>query len=61
MPVPKVDPKKCIGCGTCTAICPKVFELGDDGKSHVIGKDGNCNLKEVVESCPSGAISISGK
>ena len=61
MPIPKIDPNKCIGCGNCTYNCPNVFKLGDDGKSHVIGKVGDCDLKEVIESCPVGAISISKK
>jgi len=34
----------CIGCGACAAVCPKFWEMGDDGKSHVKGsttKKGN--------------------
>ena len=27
--------EKCIGCGSCWAVCPKHFELADDGKSHI--------------------------
>ncbi len=25
--------KKCIGCNSCVAVCPKYWEVGDDGKS----------------------------
>lgn len=56
----KVDQDKCIGCGACTVICPEVFELRDDGKSHV--KDpkgaGEDKIKEAADSCPVGAISL---
>jgi len=30
---------KCIGCGSCVAICPKYFELIEDGKSHIVGAE----------------------
>ena len=33
---PTVDRNVCIGCGTCVALCPAVFQLGDDGKSKVV-------------------------
>jgi len=31
----KLEREKCIGCGSCQAICEKYFELIDDGKSHI--------------------------
>jgi ferredoxin len=31
----KIEREKCIGCGSCAALCPKYFELIDDGKSHI--------------------------
>ena len=33
----KHEREKCIGCGSCAVICPKYFEMADDGKAHVIG------------------------
>lgn len=58
MPTPKVDAEKCIGCGACVALCPDVFELRSDGKSHVKNPRGKCDLKAAVDACPVGAISI---
>jgi len=55
----RVDKKKCIGCGTCSAVCGEVFEMGDDGKARVkknANKKSKC-IKEAIESCPSEAIS----
>ena len=37
---PVVDEDLCIGCGRCEELCPRVFEVGDDGYSHVIDPDG---------------------
>ncbi|MGB9706973.1 MAG: ferredoxin [Microgenomates group bacterium] len=53
-----VDKQKCIGCGTCVAIAPKSFKLGDDGKAQPIEPPGDEEekIKEAVESCPVSAI-----
>ena len=31
----KLEREKCIGCGSCAALCSKYFEIIDDGKSHI--------------------------
>lgn len=55
----KVDSKKCIGCGACAAICPDVFEIGSDGKSHVKKNDNKIAcVKQAKGSCPVNAISL---
>lgn len=41
----KLEREKCIGCGSCQALCSKYFEMIDDGKSHI--KD--AEKKEVEE------------
>ena len=58
---PVVDEELCIGCGSCEEICPSVFEVRDDGFSHVIDAagceaDGCC--EEAAEECPVDAISL---
>jgi ferredoxin len=61
---PVVDESLCIGCGTCEELCPDVFEVGDDGFSHVIAADpvaacekaGCCD--QAAEECPVDAISL---
>jgi len=61
---------KCIGCGACAAICPKVFEIKEDGHSHLIEPKTVVNGKEVkviegdepaiddaINGCPAQIIS----
>ena len=70
MPKIKQERQKCIGCGSCVALCPKYWQMADDGKSKPVGKkpnsEGNyefetnelsCN-KEAAESCPVSCIYI---
>jgi len=55
----KVDLDLCTGCGLCTQVCPDVFEMGDDGYSHVKqGADESLPcVEEAIDQCPVGAIS----
>jgi ferredoxin len=67
----KLEREKCIGCGSCTAICSKYFEMAEDGKSHIKDsvKDEKTNIEELEtekiecaetasESCPAQCIQI---
>ena len=55
-----IDKNACIGCGSCSIIASKTFVLGDDGKAKVIDPslDTDQVIKEAVESCPTGAITV---
>lgn len=59
---PVVDHDLCIGCELCADTCPEVFEMGDDGLSHVIDEDPSEALhdrvREAAELCPTDAIII---
>jgi len=53
-----VDKEKCIGCGTCVALAPEIFEMDKNGKSSV-KKSPEINeesLKLAIDSCPVQAI-----
>lgn len=55
----KIDEEKCVGCGLCASLNPDVFELGDDGKAHVINPKAPAkDSKEAAESCPTEAITL---
>ena len=64
----KIERTLCIGCGSCAAICPKYFELVDDGKSHIQGAvkqdveelevDNIDCAQAAAEACPVQCIHI---
>ena len=57
-----VDHDTCIGCGVCPSVCPEVFEMRDDGLSHVIvytvPAGAEDAAKDAEESCPVDAITV---
>ena len=57
-----VDRDTCIGCGVCPSVCPEVFEMDDEGLSHVIVDTVPANdedeAKDAAESCPVDAITV---
>lgn len=55
-----IDKEKCIGCGSCEAVCPEVFEMKDMKASVKKGQGKNkaeC-VKEAINLCAVEAISI---
>lgn len=58
---PIVNKDLCIGCGTCAAIAPDVFEINAEGKAEVKGTDfaGKENvINQAKDACPVQAISV---
>ena len=57
-----VDKDTCVGCGVCTAICPEIFEMGDDGIAEASENEIADNLiesaKDAQEQCPVSAITV---
>jgi ferredoxin len=74
MPKVKVSQELCIACGSCFAVCEKVYEEGNEGKAKVVEQYQNSltdelstgeipdNLKdcaiEGAETCPVDAIEV---
>ena len=62
--------QKCIGCGSCVAICPAHWEMGQDGKAkpknakeagenYELDIPGTADCcKTAANSCPSACIVV---
>ena len=70
------DRTKCIGSGTCAAVCEKHWKMEDDGKAHLIGSVFNERAgmfeksvedtefdgnKAAAEGCPPNCIHVINK
>tara|TARA_Y100000310_G_scaffold263261_1_gene273391 strand:+ start:25268 stop:25450 length:183 start_codon:yes stop_codon:yes gene_type:complete len=54
-----INKNTCIGCGNCSAICPKSFKMnGDKAVVKSQPKEITCE-KDAEAACPVQAISIS--
>jgi ferredoxin len=53
-----VDPKLCMGSGTCMAVAPALFEMGHDGTAIPLRSlvEQSAKLDAAVSRCPTGAI-----
>lgn len=60
----KINQEDCIGCGSCSAVCPDVFDLNDEGNAFIKdtgtdqGETDNQCAKEAVDICPVQVIKI---
>lgn len=63
------EQKKCIGCGSCVAVCDKYFEMAQDGLASIkngdmVGENMELEIKEAgcaqeaVEICPVQIIKV---
>ena len=56
-----VDQKTCIGCESCSTLCPGIFEV-KNGKSspkkkNISGDEIKC-AKQAEEACPTNSIKV---
>ena len=54
----RIDPDVCVGSGTCEALAPDVFAVGEDGVAHLIADPDAAVAQEAAERCPSAAIAV---
>ncbi len=57
----KIDLTKCSGMGLCEIAAPSVFEVGEDGQTHLIAEpvsDDAAAVEEAVRNCPTMALSL---
>ena len=59
----RLDAERCIGAGNCELLAPDHFRIDDDSGVAARTGDGRVALaeaRELVDRCPSGALSIDG-
>jgi len=55
----KIDKDKCIGCGTCVALAPDIFEMDEENKAVVKTTEfDEENANMAIDSCPTQAILV---
>jgi ferredoxin len=58
----KVDRTKCSGIGLCEMAAPTIYQVGDDGQSHVLKDEAAVQelsaVEDAIAGCPTGALSI---
>ena len=59
-----VDYHLCTSIGTCTRICPEVFEVRRDGLLYLVQDEPpesfRAEVEEAAEMCPMAAIKLDG-
>jgi len=57
-----VDEELCVGTGICEATAPDLFEVGDDGVSHVlvasVPEDRLEAARRAAADCPTRALKV---
>jgi ferredoxin len=59
-----IDEEECIGCQSCTEICPEVFQMRADGeKAEVVSFEGCPEelIQEAIDTCPVSCIHWEGE
>ena len=54
-----IDEEECIGCQSCTEICPEAFQMReDDEKAEVVSFEGCTEelIQEAIDTCPVSCI-----
>lgn len=54
-----IDEDECVGCESCTDLCPDVFEFDESTeKAKVIKPEGGdiACIEEAIETCPTECI-----
>lgn len=54
------DPKKCVFCGGCAAVCPENCHVLDE-KTHHFRRENCIRCGKCVEKCIPGALEMAGK
>ena len=57
----EIDRIKCSGIGLCELAAPTIFEVGEDGQTHLLRELSDTDLaavREAIANCPASALSL---
>jgi ferredoxin len=54
----RLDQTRCIGCGSCTLVCPHSVYALNGKKMHIVDHDGCMECGACQTNCPTEAISL---
>ena len=56
--IPVIDQDACIGCETCTRLCPAVFCMVSEHKAGVCNPTGAAEtlIEQAMDACPAACI-----
>lgn len=54
----RLDPKKCVGCGTCLLVCPHAVLSLTNGKIEIVNRDACMECGACSQNCPVEALSV---
>ncbi len=55
----QLDEGKCVGCGTCTEVCPQaVIAINGIGRASIKDRDACMECGACSRNCPTGAFSV---
>ena len=52
------DGDRCVGCGSCVAVCPHGVFAIQDRKAHLVDRDGCMECGACALNCPTAAIQV---
>ena len=53
-----LDQEKCVGCGTCTLVCPHAVLNLNNGKAMIQNRDSCIECGACATNCPAEAITV---
>jgi len=54
----KLDPKKCVGCGTCLLVCPRAVLSLNHRSVEIVNRDACIECGACSRNCPVDAVTV---
>lgn len=54
----RLDASACVGCGSCTLVCPHSVLAIDEKKAHIVDFNGCMECGACMNNCPPQAINL---